>query len=236
MRWFKHDTDARNDVRIKLLKKKFGAEGYAVYFQLLEIIGEYVENDNIKEWGMVDKFHSIETLSEECGVKPENMRKILVYCNELGIFEKKDNRLYCEKITKRLDDYAGRVQRKSKNEQTTDIVRTKSEERKPMDTKGKPSSIGSILSHTNLVKPKSTGISTFWQDKAFREMEYLGIKLEKKDIGRVLKVYKEEAEGNKHKAMIARVVSYLKDYPTTLNYEGKLNMFFKLLMNGFERG
>lgn len=234
MRWLKHDTDARNDVRIKLLKKKFGAEAYGVYFQLLEIIGEHIENDNIQDWGKVDKFHTTETLAEECGVTQDKMRAILLYCNQLGIFEKKDGTLYCEKIKSRLDDYAERIKRhdsKKVSEVSTDIVPPK-QERKSMDKK--PSSISSILSKMDIGKQKeSKGISTPWQDKAFRDMTYLSITLLKQDIGRVLKIYKEEANGNTHKATIDSVVSYLKDYPKVLPYEAKLNMFFKLITNGF---
>lgn len=128
MKWFKHDTDARNDVRLKLLKKRFGAEGYGVYFQLLEVIGEFVEQNNIEEWGMVDKFHSVETLSEECSVTPAKLREILKYCNELGLFEKKNERLYCEKITKRLDNFFDRVRRDNKS--TTQPVRSEAVEPK----------------------------------------------------------------------------------------------------------
>ena len=33
MKWFKHDTDASNDAKLKKLILKYGAEGYAIYFQ-----------------------------------------------------------------------------------------------------------------------------------------------------------------------------------------------------------
>lgn len=130
MRWLKHDTNARNDLKIKLLKKKFGAEGYGVYFQLLEIIGEYIEKDNLDEWGMVNKFHTIETLAEECGVTPEKLREILSFCNEKELLQKKNNRLYCEKILDRLDEYAERIKaqkpKKKKSGQNRDSIGTKS--------------------------------------------------------------------------------------------------------------
>lgn len=113
MKWFQHDCSARNDLRIKMLKKKHGAVGYAVYFQLLEIIGEQVNEDNLSDWGYVDKLHTIDTLAEECGVAPDDLRAILKTCNDIELFEKKEGRLYCEKILKRLDTYAIQIKRKS---------------------------------------------------------------------------------------------------------------------------
>ncbi len=125
MKWFKHDTNAHNDVKLKLLRRKFGAEGYGVYFMLLEIIGEYANEDNIEEWGFVDKHHSLETLADECNVAADKLKEILLFCNEVELLEKRNERLYCEKILKRLDVYAQRVLRKkSKEEQSMNSVRT----------------------------------------------------------------------------------------------------------------
>lgn len=106
-----------------------------------------------------------------------------------------------------------------------------------------PRSLAEILAAKNpseQPKPQSPGITKEWQEKAFREMEYIGVKLKEEDVSRVMKVYKDEFEGWKYKAPTNKVIAYLKDYPTLLDYEGKLNMFFKLVTNGFtsfeERG
>lgn len=101
-------------------------------------------------------------------------------------------------------------------------------------------SIKDILSRRASPAQSSSKITRGWQEKAFREMEYIGIHLEDKDKGRVFKIYKEESEGKMHKATTQRVISYLSDYPGVLSYDAKLKMFFKLISNGFtsfeERG
>lgn len=108
MKWYEHSTSARNDVKLKILKSKFGAEGYGVYFQILEIIGENIEKDNPDDWGFVDKHHSVETLAAECGVTSNKLRSILELCNQLDLFQKFRGRLYCNQILSRLDIYASR--------------------------------------------------------------------------------------------------------------------------------
>ena len=120
MKWFKHDVNARNDIKLRLLKKKFGLEGYGVYFSLLEIIGEFAEKDNVEEWGYVSKLHTTETLAEEIGTTPEKLEEVFQYCNELELFTQKNKRLYCEKILTRLDEYATKIK------QQHDRVGTKS--------------------------------------------------------------------------------------------------------------
>lgn len=106
MKWFKHDTGARNDTRIKLLKRKFKTEGYAVYFQLLEIVGENIKEDNQDDWAYVEEIHTIETLAAEIGVTPDKLRTILGYCNDIGLLYKLNGKLCIPKILSRLDEYA----------------------------------------------------------------------------------------------------------------------------------
>jgi len=108
MRWFKHDTNSRNDTKLKLLKKKFGALGYGIYFQLLEIIGENIKENNYEEWGFVESIHSLDTLADECGVSRDKLTTVLKYCNEIGLLYKLDNKMCCPKILLRLDEYATR--------------------------------------------------------------------------------------------------------------------------------
>lgn len=135
MKWFKHDTDAKEDVKIKLLEKKHGLIGYAVYFKTLEIIGKSIDKDNVDEWGFVETVHSIDTLAESVGIESGHYRDIIGTCDELGLFSKLNDKLYCEKILFRLDEYADRLlnkkqlkklinQRKKLSGQTPDTIGT----------------------------------------------------------------------------------------------------------------
>jgi hypothetical protein len=106
MQWFKHDTDAAQDAKIKKLILKYGAVGYAVYFHCLELIASDISEtnltfelehdseiiaDNLKIQGTIDQ--------SPIAVTEEVMRYIV----DLGLFEKVDNRITCIKLSKRLD-------------------------------------------------------------------------------------------------------------------------------------
>lgn len=123
MKWFKHETNDRDQVESKLIKKAFGAEGYGIYQMLLEVIGGNVEAENYKNWGFVSSLHTIETLAEECYVSTDRLKEFLKFCDEKGIFAKKNGKLFCSLILKRLDNYAEKVQRES--EVSTKLVRSK---------------------------------------------------------------------------------------------------------------
>ena len=101
MKWFKHETNDRNTVVSKLIRANFGAEGYGIYQTLLEVIAEYVEEGNLEEWGHVDSLHNLDSLAAECSVKPEKLKEFLKFCDERGIFQKDDGRLFSYLILKR---------------------------------------------------------------------------------------------------------------------------------------
>jgi DNA-binding transcriptional regulator YhcF (GntR family) len=124
MKWFKHDTDARHDPKVRALKRKFGIEGYGIYFQLVEIIGENIEKDNYKEWGYVQNIYTVESLAEECGVSPDKLRSVLAYCDEIGLFEQKNGKLYCKNVKKRLDEYSQKI-RPYKRKKVSGVSRDK---------------------------------------------------------------------------------------------------------------
>lgn len=141
MKWFKHDTDASNDPKIRKLKKKFGMVGYGVYFNLLELIARKMEND-IENFGFLSDDWDDESLELEFGLDPNSVRTMFDYFCEIGLFEMKDGRLYNGKIQERCDDYTARIIRrddynekrgsnkpfkKEVSEQSTNTVRTKSD-------------------------------------------------------------------------------------------------------------
>jgi hypothetical protein len=143
MKWFKHDCSARNDTKLKLLKKKFKAEGYGIYFQLIEIIGENVKDNNKDDWGFVESIHNLDTLADECGVSRDKLGTVLEYCNEIGLLYKLDNRLCAPKILLRLDEYASKrkkdfdvIQREiDLTRQCTDSVPTEAGENRGLEQK-----------------------------------------------------------------------------------------------------
>jgi hypothetical protein len=58
VKWFKHQSTARNDERIARLEDKCGLEGYGFYFKMLEIVAEVIDSSDrcevtygISRWG-----------------------------------------------------------------------------------------------------------------------------------------------------------------------------------------
>jgi len=113
----------------------------------------------------------------------------------------------------------------------------KSENLDLADGKGNTQSVGSVLEEKlkdSLEKPvkKKNGISTAWQDKAFRYAQALKIDLKDDDIkSRWLKVFKQAYEGRNAKNL-ELAYSYLSDYPRPLSNEAKIKFFFWI----YERG
>lgn len=127
MKWFKHDSDASNDPKIKKLRKKFGMAGYGVYFNILEIIARKME-DRIEEFGFVPEDWDDDILSIEFDIDTNTLRTMFDFMCDVGLFERKNGRLYNSKIQGRCDDYTARILRnKPNNEESTNSVRTKSD-------------------------------------------------------------------------------------------------------------
>lgn len=106
MKWFKHDSDASSDAKIKKLLIRYGAVGYAVYFHCLELIAGNVSNDNIT----FELEHDSEIIADNLRIRGTNdksgmqiVEDIMRYIIDLKLFENHDGRITCFKMIKRLD-------------------------------------------------------------------------------------------------------------------------------------
>jgi hypothetical protein len=82
MKWFKHDSDASNDAKLKKLRLKYGAQGYGIYWYCLELIARNVEKHNLTfelEHDASGKFKRLDTV-------PVHNRRIIwrKFCMSLG--------------------------------------------------------------------------------------------------------------------------------------------------------
>jgi len=106
MKWFKHDSDASSDAKIKKLLIRYGAVGYAVYFHCLELIAGNVSNDNIT----FELEHDSEIIADNLRIRGTNdqsgmqiVEDIMRYIVELELFESNGGKITCFKMIKRLD-------------------------------------------------------------------------------------------------------------------------------------
>lgn len=110
MKWFKHEITTTNP-KIKLLKKKHGAVGYAIYFQIVELIADRIEKTNDTEWGFLAPTYcnNLEFLAEEIGTDTETLKETLETCHQLNLLNVSDSVIACHQVKERADDYTQRI-------------------------------------------------------------------------------------------------------------------------------
>ncbi len=106
MKWFKHDTDASNDAKVKKLLIRYGAVGYAIYFHCIELIANDLNENNIT----FELEHDSEIIADNLKIKGtadksgiEIVEEIMKYIVDLGLFVDNGGRIICFKLLKRLD-------------------------------------------------------------------------------------------------------------------------------------
>lgn len=106
MKWYKHDSDAITDAKIRKLVIRYGPTGYAIYFHCLELISGSVDENNIT----FELEHDSEIIADNLKVPStqqqssiEIVEEVMRYIIDLKLFESVDNRIFCFKLLKRLD-------------------------------------------------------------------------------------------------------------------------------------
>lgn len=106
MKWFKHDTNASSDAKIRKLVLRYGTDGYAIYFHCLELISNDVSDSNLT----FELEHDAEVIADNLKIKStsdisaiDKVNNIMKYIVELGLFQDSKGRIFCLKMLKRLD-------------------------------------------------------------------------------------------------------------------------------------
>lgn len=102
--YFTHDSNARNDVKILRLRKELKAEGYAIYFMLIEVLRE--QKDHRAPIAAIPELSFDFRMSEE---------KILRVINDFDLFKKTDDNLffYSERLNRSLEEFQAFKNRRS---------------------------------------------------------------------------------------------------------------------------
>ncbi len=90
--YFPHDSNARNDSKILRLRMKHGAEGYGIYFMLLERLREEPDYTSVKDYN---------TIAFDFRVSADKVKSII---EDFGLFAFTENgeRFYSEKLVLRM--------------------------------------------------------------------------------------------------------------------------------------
>ncbi len=99
MKWFKHESDARNSLKLRKVRRRYGADGYAIYWFCLEAIAYEIDKDNLT----FDLKDDAETIAFELSVQEKRVEEIMHYLVEVGLFESSQGIVTCLKLAERLD-------------------------------------------------------------------------------------------------------------------------------------
>ena len=82
MKWFKHDSDAHMDAKLKRVQIKYGMVGYGLYWYCLELIASNVKQNSIT----FELDHDAEIISHDTGLHYEVVQEMITYMVDLGLF------------------------------------------------------------------------------------------------------------------------------------------------------
>lgn len=99
MMWFKHRSDARNSLKLRKVRRKYGADGYAIYWFCLEAIAYDVDKDNLT----FELREDAETIGFELSIQEKRVMEIMEYMVRIGLFESSANMITCMKLAESLD-------------------------------------------------------------------------------------------------------------------------------------
>jgi hypothetical protein len=110
MLWFKHDSDAGNDAKLRKLRLKYGAQGYGIFWYCLELIARNVDKNNLT----FELEHDSELIAEDFKLSSELVQEMMTYMVNLGLFENNEGIITCLKMSTRTDEYTQKLINKNK--------------------------------------------------------------------------------------------------------------------------
>jgi len=102
MKWFKHDSMANCDAKLKRLRLKYGMEAYGLYWYCLELISMNVSQHNLT----FELEHDALVIAHDTGISEELVTDMMKFMVSLGLFESDAGRITCLKMASKLDEYA----------------------------------------------------------------------------------------------------------------------------------
>lgn len=99
MKWFKHDSNASTDAKLKKVKLKYGMSGYGLYWHCLELICSDIEKTHIT----FELEHDAEIIAFDTGINVQVVNEMMAFMIDLELFEQSNGRITCLKMAKRID-------------------------------------------------------------------------------------------------------------------------------------
>ena len=94
--YFRHDYNARNDERILELRARYGHEGYAIFWYLVESMAESTD-------GYLNR-GAIAGLAIGLGVEKEKLTGLINLCIKLGLFGREKDKFFSHRILRHKEE------------------------------------------------------------------------------------------------------------------------------------
>jgi len=109
MKWFKHDSNASIDAKLKRVRLKYGMEGYGLYWYCLELVAQTVEIHNLT----FELEHDAELIAMDTGIHQERVQEMMTDFVKWNLFESDSGIITCLKMATRADEYTQKLLRKA---------------------------------------------------------------------------------------------------------------------------
>ena len=157
--WFSHDRELRNDRKVKAVRQKFGAEGYAAFVMFLEVLAD------AEDFKVRFSENEIDLLAGDFEIETEKLEQIVNFFLKVGLLQVEDGYLLNEHLIERLSPLTKK--RASMRQLYQETKGDKKPERKP----GEPPEDEAPKKPT---KPKAETMSeedfdTFWAKYPLKE-------------------------------------------------------------------
>ena len=117
-RFFSHDADMRNDIKIKALRRRFGNDGYAVWNYLLETL-----TDN-EEWEITFNKDTAELYAADFDITPERLTEIIEYAVHIGLLQRNEAVIFSVRHQERLQEVSDRRERREREREEISKARS----------------------------------------------------------------------------------------------------------------
>jgi hypothetical protein len=111
MKWFKHDSNAQMNAKLRRVRAKYGMEGYGIYWYCLELIAQNVDKNNLT----FALEHDSELISIDTGIHPEIIQEMMQEFVKLELFENVKGIIKCIRLASRSDEYTQKLINNMKN-------------------------------------------------------------------------------------------------------------------------
>jgi len=101
LKWFKHDSNANTDAKLKRVRMKYGMAGYGLYWYCLELIAAGVDKNKLN----FELEHDAEIIAHDTGINYEVVQEMMSYFVDLNLFENSSGLITCMKMGSRTDEY-----------------------------------------------------------------------------------------------------------------------------------